>query len=50
MIPFLPDEGTLRRLGRLRLQWGAASTPGAAGSRRGQRPGSSREFLGVRPY
>lgn len=50
MIPLLPDEATLRRLARLRPQWRAANGAGAAGSRRGQRPGSSREFLGHRPY
>ena len=50
MISLLPDEATLRRLTRLRLQWRAAASAGAAGSRRGQRPGSSRELLGLRPY
>lgn len=50
MIPLLPDEGMLRRLARLRVQWRAAPGAGIAGSRRGQRTGSSREFLGLRPY
>jgi uncharacterized protein (DUF58 family) len=50
LIPLLPDEKTLRRLHRLRLQRhiGPASSP--PGSRHLGRPGSSREYQGLRPY
>ena len=45
----LPDEPVLRRLG-LRLQRGVIPEASSAGSRRGPRLGSSREFIGLRAY
>ena len=45
----LPDEPVLRRLG-LRLQRGVIPEASPAGSRRGPRLGSSREFIGLRAY
>jgi len=50
MISMLPGLETLHRLTRLRVQWRAGSGAAPVGSRRGPRPGSSREFLGLRPY
>jgi len=50
MIPLLPGQDTLQHLARLRLQWRGGSAAPVTGSRRGRRPGSSREFLGLRPY
>lgn len=50
MIPLLPAESTLRRLVHLRLQWRVGAEQSGLGTRRTRRPGSSREFLGFRPY
>jgi uncharacterized protein (DUF58 family) len=50
VIPLLPDERVLRRMAGLRLQWRAGLTRSSVGSRRGSRPGSSRELLGLRAY
>ena len=50
MIAMLPNREALQRLARLRVQWRAGSGGAPVGSRRSRRPGSSREFLGLRPY
>lgn len=50
MSALLPEEGVLRRLGRLRPEWRASVTAGLAGTRAGARAGTSRELLGLKPY
>ena len=50
MISLLPSPEALNRLARLHLQRRVGAPGVGVGSRRGQRPGSSREFLGLRPY
>ncbi len=50
MIPLLPEEPVLRRLGGLRLQWRPGGAMASGGSRRGTRAGSSRDLVGLRFY
>jgi hypothetical protein len=50
MNRLLPAEAGLRRLERLGLRWRALANQGFVESRRGPRPGSSRELLGIRAW
>jgi uncharacterized protein (DUF58 family) len=50
VIPTLPSPEALNRLACLHLQRRVGAPGAGVNSRRGQRPGSSREFLGLRPY
>jgi uncharacterized protein (DUF58 family) len=50
MNRLLPAEAGLRRLERLGLRWRALANQGFIESRRGPRPGSSRELLGIRAW
>ncbi|HTX55095.1 MAG TPA: DUF58 domain-containing protein [Candidatus Baltobacteraceae bacterium] len=50
MNALLPSPEALNRLSRLHLKRDGSGDAMPLGSQRGARPGSSREFLGLRPY